>query len=72
MREWEVVKALDILHFLFIGLSFVFLVLQNLVGLDEGIGLVHLVYVLVVHFFVHLLSLELKKSLLILSLLDFV
>ena len=70
--EWEVVDSLDCLHPLLIVLALLLLVLEDLVGLDEGIGLVDLVFLLKVVLLLHLIPLVLKQALLIFSFSDLV
>lgn len=67
MSEWEVVNSFDSFHPLLVVVPFAFLVLKDLVGLDEGIDLVGLIFLLVLPFFVHLLTLELEQTLLVFS-----
>ena len=72
MSEGEVIDSLDRLHPQLVALTLTLLVLQDLVGLDKGINLVCLVFVLEEPLFMHLLALEFKKTLLIFSILDLV
>ena len=70
--EREVIHSLNRLHPQLIAMPFALLVFQDLIGLDEGIDLVGFILLLIEPFFVHLLSLELQKPLLVLTILDLV
>ena len=70
MSEWEVIDSLDRLQLDVIAESLMFLILQNLVGRDKGVCLVHLVLLLVSPLLVHLLTLVVEKVLLVVSLLE--
>ena len=70
MGEWEVIDSLDRLQLDVVAVTLMFLILQNLVGRDKGVCLVHLVLLLVISLLVHLLTLVVEKVLFIVSLLE--
>lgn len=67
MREREVVEAFNLFQLHFEALTLFLLILQNLVGHDERVGLVRLVFHLKEHLFPHHLPLEFQQTLLVLS-----
>lgn len=70
--EGEVVDPLDSFHSQIVAYSLSFLVLENLVGLNESVNLVSLILLLELSLFVHLLTLKLEKALFIFPILDLV
>lgn len=68
--EREVADSLDRFHLDFIVRPLLLFILEDLVGLDESIGLVGLVSPLILTFIVHLLSLVLQETLLFLTIGD--
>ena len=70
MGKGEVVDSLDCLHFILVFFTFVFLILQNLVCLDECIDLVSLILLLKHPLILHLLTLISQQVLLILAVID--
>ena len=71
VREREVIDSFDGLHAQLVILPLVLFVFENLVGLDECICLVHLVFVLIRPLFLHHLALILQQTLLVFALADF-
>ena len=70
MSEREVVEALDLLQLLLIIFALFIFVLQNLIGHDESISFVSLIFRFIMKLLTHQLALQLEKPLLILTLLD--
>lgn len=68
--EREVADSLDRFHLDFIVRPLLLFILEDLVGLDESIGLVGFVSPLILTFIVHLLSLVLQETLLFLTIGD--
>ena len=72
MSKREVADSLNRLKTLFIFLSLLFFVFENLVSHDESVGFVSLVLCLILKFLSHKLFLHVKQSLLVFTLLDLV
>ena len=72
VREGKVIDSFDGLHADFVALPLRLFVLEDLVRLDECVGLVRLVFLLEMAFLVHLLPLVFEQALLILPTLDLV
>jgi hypothetical protein len=70
VRKREKVKSFNSLHSNFVVLAFIFFILQDLVGLNKCVCLVHFIFCLVSFFFKHLLTLIFKKVLLFISFLE--
>ena len=70
VRKREKVKSFNSLHSNFVVLAFIFFILQDLVGLNKCVCLVHFILCLVSFFFKHLLTLIFKKVLLFISFLE--
>ena len=72
MSKREVADSLNRLKTLFIFLSLLFFVFENLVSHNESVGFVSLVLCLILKFLSHKLFLHVKQSLLVFTLLDLV